>query len=713
MSCDTSRLAGRAGWPQLLSDDGGVTNRLASATSPYLLQHADNPVDWWEWGDDAFAEARRRDVPVLVSIGYSACHWCHVMAHESFEDPATAADVNAGFVAIKVDREERPDIDAVYMQATVALTGQGGWPMTVFVDHGGRPFFAGTYYPPQPRHGLPSFRQLLAAISEAWRDRRDEVESAGGRIAEALATQRTVEAGPAAPDADDLATAVDLLARDADLARGGFGGAPKFPPSMVLEFLLRHSALTGDDRALRLAEPTLVAMARGGMYDQLAGGFARYSVDADWVVPHFEKMLYDNALLLRVYAHWWRATGDPLAARVVRDTAGFLLRELRTPEGGFAAALDADSDGREGAFYAWSVDELTAVLGADDGTWAAGLLGVTDDGTFEHGQSTLQLRGEPDDPARWADVRTRLLEARAARPRPARDDKVVAAWNGLAIAALADAGALFDEPEWVDAAADAADLLVAVHLGAADDDRLARTSRDGHVGTSDGVLADYGDVADGFQALYQATGQAEWLAFAGVVLDVAVAHFADGEGGFFDTADDAPALIRRPREVSDDAEPAGWSALAGACLTQAALTGVGEYRDIAERALAVATPLAQRAPRAAGWALAVATALVAGPLEVALVLPAGTDEADAVAGEWIAVARRSTSPGLVLAIGRAGADGGEDGDDDLRVPLLRDRVAREGRPTAYVCRALVCDAPTTDLVSFATRVAARGLPGAE
>ncbi len=685
-----------------------MTNRLAAATSPYLLQHAENPVDWWEWGDDAFAEARRRDVPVLVSIGYSACHWCHVMAHESFEDDATAADVNAGFVAIKVDREERPDIDAVYMQATVALTGQGGWPMTVFVDHDGQPFFAGTYYPPQPRHGLPSFRQLLAAIGEAWRDRRDEVESAGGRIAEALATQRTIEPGPAAPDREAVDRAVDLLARDADLARGGFGGAPKFPPSMVLEFLLRHSALTGDDRALRLAEPTLVAMARGGMYDQLAGGFARYSVDADWVVPHFEKMLYDNALLLRVYTHWWRATGDDLAARVVRDTADFLLRELRTPEGGFAAALDADSDGREGAFYAWSVAELVAVVGPDDGAWAADLLSVTERGTFEHGQSTLQLRTEPDDPDRWAAVRARLLTARAERPRPARDDKVVAAWNGLAIAALADAGALFGEPAWVSAAEDAADLLIAVHLGAADDDRLARTSRDGRAGTSVGVLADYGDVAEGLLALHQATGEDAWLAFAGILIDVAVGHFTDGAGGFFDTADDAPALLRRPKEVSDDAEPAGWSALAGACLTYAALTGVGEHRAVAERALATATPLAERAPRAAGWALAVATALEAGPLEVALVLPASASTVDADA--WVAAARRATSPGLVLAIG---PDGQADEDADLRVPLLRDRPAREGRPTAYVCRGLVCDAPTTDLVAFTTRVASRGARGAE
>jgi uncharacterized protein YyaL (SSP411 family) len=673
-----------------------MSNRLANSTSPYLLQHADNPVDWWEWGPEAFAEAKRRDTPIFLSIGYTACHWCHVMAHESFEDPQTAADMNAGFVSVKVDREERPDVDAIYMQATVALTGHGGWPMTVFLDHDARPFFAGTYYPPQPRHQLPSFRQLLAGISEAWNDRRDDVTSASGRIAEALAGQRLPATGEEPPTRADLDEAVELIARDADLARGGFGGAPKFPPSMLLEFLLRHAALSGDDRALRLAEPTLVAMARGGMYDQLGGGFARYSVDADWVVPHFEKMLYDNALLLRVYAHWWRATGEPLAERVVRGTAGFLLRELHTPEGGFAAALDADSDGHEGVFYAWSPADLADVLGAEDGSWAATLLGVTDAGTFEHGTSTLQLRRDPDDAERWESVRARLLAAREQRTRPARDDKVVAAWNGLAIAALADAGALFDEPAWVDAAAGAADLLVAVHLGADGTDQLARTSRDGRAGTSPGVLADYGDVAEGLQALFQATGDDEWLAFAGLLLDVAVQHFGDGDGGFYDTADDAPALIHRPGDVTDDAEPSGWSAVAGACLAQAALSGVEDYRVVAERALAAVTPLGRRAPRAVGWGLAVAAASAAGPLEVALVLPSGETDS---AADWISTARRATSPGVVLAIGT-------DSDVEPAVPLLRDRTARSGLPTAYVCRGHVCDAPTTDLLAFATRVGA-------
>jgi len=363
-----------------------VANRLQDSTSPYLQQHADNPVDWWEWGEDAFEEARRRGVPIFVSIGYSACHWCHVMAHESFEDDAIAAMLNDNFVSVKVDREERPDVDSVYMDATVALTGHGGWPMSVFVDHEGRPFYAGTYFPPEPRHGMPSFPQLLVAITESWSGRRDEVEAAADRITKALAhRERAVSSEGAPPTAAELDAAVAALAQSYDAARGGFGRAPKFPPSMVLEFLLRHAARTSSADALAMVQGTCEAMARGGIYDQLGGGFARYSVDDAWVVPHFEKMLYDNALLLRVYLHWWRLTGDPLAERIVRETAEWMLRDMRTPEGGFAAAWDADSEGVEGKFYAWTPEQLVEVLGEDDGRWAAALLEVTPAGTFEHG----------------------------------------------------------------------------------------------------------------------------------------------------------------------------------------------------------------------------------------------------------------------------------------------------------------------------------------
>ena len=671
-----------------------MPNRLARSTSPYLLQHADNPVDWWEWGEEAFEEARRRDVPVFVSVGYSACHWCHVMAHESFEDESVARVLNDNFVSIKVDREERPDVDSVYMDATVRLTGQGGWPMSVFVDHDGRPFYAGTYFPPEPRHGLPSFLQLLDGLNDAWRNRRDDVVSAGERIVNALAGRSGVVIEDQLPSVDDLAEAVATLQGQFDARSGGFGGAPKFPPSMVLEFLLRYHALTGDESALAMAEQTLEAMARGGMYDQIAGGFARYSVDSQWVVPHFEKMLYDNALLLRVYAHWWRLTGSPLAERIVRETAGFLLREMRTSEGGFAAALDADSEGREGAFYAWDPAGLVQVLGDDDGRWASTLLSVTDAGTFEHGLSTLQLLHDPDDAERWSRVRGVLAQAREDRVHPGRDDKVVAAWNGLTIAALAEAGALLREPEWIEAAAAAADLIIAVHLGADDDDRLVRTSRDGSAGASAGVVDDYGCMAEGFQVLFQATGDDTWLTFAGMMLDVAIQHFADGEGGFFLTPDDGPALITRPRDPADNAEPSGWNAVAQACLTQAALTGVDDYRSIAERALGVIGSLGARAPRAMGWGLAAATALVAGPLEVAIV----TEPDDPDTGRWWWTALMGTSPGMVVAAGHPG-------DDD--VPLLWDRAAIGGRPTAYVCRAFTCERPTTRIEDLASRIGVR------
>ena len=666
-----------------------MPNRLIAATSPYLLQHADNPVDWQEWSPDAFEEARRRDVPVFLSIGYSACHWCHVMAHESFEDPVAAQVLNDLFVSIKVDREERPDIDAVYMDATVALTGQGGWPMSVFLDHEGRPFFAGTYFPPEPRHGMPSFTQVLLSIRQAWDQRRGDVTAAGERIIEALESRRLATPEAGLPSDLSMAMAVQACAGDFDAVHGGFGGAPKFPPSMLLEFLLREAARTGDAEALRMAEATLEAMARGGIYDQIGGGFARYSVDEAWVVPHFEKMLYDNALLLRVYLHWWRLTGSATAERVVRGTAGFLLREMRTDEGAFAAALDADSDGVEGLFYAWTPQQLVDVLGPDDGPWAAELLVVTPNGTFEHGMSTLQLPHDPDDRARWERVRTALMAARDARVRPGRDDKVVAAWNGLAIAALAEAGVLLDEPSWLEAALAAGDLLVAIHLGAQDDDRLVRTSRAGRASANEGVLSDYGDVAEGFLALFQATGDDAWLAFAGLLLDVAIQHFADDDGGFFDTADDAEALVRRPRDFQDNAEPSGWFAIANAALTYASITGLAEYRTVAERALAIVDSIAVRAPRAVGSGLAVESALLAGPIEVAIV---GEEPM-----RLHRIAMGSALPGTVVAMGLPGSD----------VPLLRDRTAPDGRATAYVCRAFTCELPTDDASALAQRLMTR------
>ena len=645
-----------------------MPNRLADATSPYLQQHADNPVDWWEWSDAAFTEARRRDVPVFLSIGYSACHWCHVMAHESFENPQIAALLNEHFVSIKVDREERPDIDSVYMEATVAMTGHGGWPMSVFLDHEARPFYTGTYFPPTPHHGMPSFPELLMSISNTWTTKRESVEAAGQRIIDALSSRAMVASGDGLPSPVDLTSSINSLSSDYDPRWGGFGGAPKFPPSMLLEFLLRYSATHESEfgrRALAMAEGTLEAMARGGLYDQLGGGFARYSVDAEWVVPHFEKMLYDNALLLRVYAHWWRQTNSALAARVARETAEFLIRDLTTAEGAFASALDADSEGVEGKFYAWTPAELIEVLGNDDGTWAAELLTVTSAGTFEHGASTLQLLVDPDDWDRWYRVRDALWLAREKRVHPGRDDKVVASWNGLAIAALAEAGALFNEPSWVDAAVTAADLIISVHLGAADDDRLCRTSRDGKPGNNVGVLDDYGSVAEGLLAVYFVTGEAEWLVFAGMLLDVAVSHFSDGDGGFFDTADDAPALVRRPRDPADNAEPSGWFAVANALVTYAAITESMGHRTRAMQALEIAKPLVERAPRAIGWGLVAVMALADGPAEVTI---AGDDIDALTRAVW-----HSSAPGAVIRYGDPGGQG-----------------------QAMVCRHFACQLPTED-----------------
>ncbi len=665
-----------------------MPNRLATATSPYLLQHADNPVDWWEWSDDAFAEAARRDVPVLLSVGYAACHWCHVMAHESFADAGIAAQLNAGFVSIKVDREERPDIDAVYMAATQAMTGQGGWPMTCFLTPAGEPFHCGTYYPPTTRAGMPGFPTLLDAITEAWRSDGARVRSAAGEIAARLSDSAATALPPAAIDTAALDEAAGVLGAAYDERFGGFGTAPKFPPSMACEFLLRLHERTGSELALEQVARTAERMARGGMYDQLAGGFARYSVDARWVVPHFEKMLYDNALLLRVYAHLARIGDDALPRRIATETAEFLLRDLRTDEGGFASALDADTDGVEGLTYAWTPSQLREVLGDADGRWAAAQLTVTDAGTFEHGSSTLQLLADPDDPPRWARVREALLGARAARPQPARDDKVITSWNGLAILALAEGGAALDRPDWVAAAAEAAQLLLDRHLVAG---RLRRSSRAGVIGTAAGVLEDHACLAEGLLALHQATGAARWLTAATDLLDLALEHFAGEDGAFFDTADDAEALLHRPRDLTDNATPCGGSALASALLTASVLVAApARYRDAAESALRAAGSLAVRFPRFAGHWLTAAEAMVRGPLQVAVV------GADGDRDELLAAARWRAPGGTVIVGGEPDAPG---------VPLLADRPLVDGAAAAYVCRGFVCDRPVTTPTDLAAALA--------
>ncbi|WP_371654403.1 MULTISPECIES: thioredoxin domain-containing protein [unclassified Streptomyces] len=663
-----------------------MPNRLAHETSPYLLQHADNPVDWWPWSPEAFAQARERGVPVLLSVGYSSCHWCHVMAHESFEDETTAAYLNEHFVNVKVDREERPDVDAVYMEAVQAATGQGGWPMTVFLTADAEPFYFGTYFPPEPRHGMPSFPQVLEGVRAAWTDRREEVGEVAAKVVRDLSERELVYGGGAGvPGEEELAGALLGLTRDYDERHGGFGGAPKFPPSMALEFLLRHHARTGAEGALQMAADTCERMARGGIYDQLGGGFARYSVDREWVVPHFEKMLYDNALLCRVYAHLWRATGSELARRVALETADFMVRELRTAEGGYASALDADSDDGsghhvEGAFYVWTPAQLAEVLGEKDGEAAARHFGVTEEGTFEEGASVLQLPSDGGPVA--ADVRDRLFAARERRPRPGRDDKVVAAWNGLAIAALAETGAYFDRPDLVERATEAADLLVRVHMN--DRARLSRTSKDGQVGPNDGVLEDYADVAEGFLALAGVTGEGAWLEFAGFLLDIVLDQFTGGGGVLYDTAHDAEQLIRRPQDPTDSATPSGWTAAAGALLSYAAHTGSSAHRAAAEGALGVVKALAPRAPRFIGWGLATAEALLDGPREVAVVGPPG--------GELHRAALLGRAPGAVVAVGDpAGAE----------FPLLADRPLVDGGPAAYVCRHFTCEAPVTSAEALA------------
>nr|WP_246461174.1 thioredoxin domain-containing protein [Nocardia transvalensis] len=669
---------------------------MGNATSPYLRQHADNPVHWREWDAEALAEAARRDVPILLSVGYASCHWCHVMAHESFEDGATAALMNDNFVCVKVDREERPDLDAVYMTATVAMTGQGGWPMTCFLTPDGEPFYCGTYYPKVPRGGMPSFTQLLTAVGETWRNRRDEVDQAAGQVAQALREQTgglpdsELSIGP-----ELLHHAVAAVLRDVDERYAGFGGAPKFPPSALLEGLLRHHERTGDAQTLRVVTQTAEAMARGGIYDQLRGGFARYSVDAAWVVPHFEKMLYDNAQLLRAYAHLARYTADTperqrLPLRVTEETAGFLLDDLGTEHGGFASALDADTHveptgpGVEGATYVWTPAQLTEILGEDDGAWAAEVFGITVEGNFEHGASVPTRYTDPDDTGRFDRIRDLLRRARGERPQPGRDDKVVTAWNGMAVTALAEAGAALSRPDWVDAAARCARFLLTQHLIGG---RLVRASLGGVAGTAAGVLEDYAWLGTGLLALHQATGDLDWLEHAERLIDTAVAHFADAAvpGAWFDTADDAETLVSRPRDPLDGATPAGASSFAETLLTASVLTDAtraARYRELAEQTLRRGAIVLARAPRSGGHWLAVAEAAVRGPIQVAISLPRGTDAETAA----LTVVARRFAPGGAAVVAAA----------PNAVPLLADRQPVADRPAAYVCRGAVCDLPVSD-----------------
>jgi uncharacterized protein YyaL (SSP411 family) len=653
-----------------------VPNRLAGETSPYLLQHKDNPVDWQPWGEEALAEAHERDVPLLVSIGYSACHWCHVMERESFEDTDIAAYMNERFVCVKVDREERPDVDAIYMDAVQAMTGHGGWPLNAFVTPEQVPFYAGTYFPPESRGGLPSWRMVLEAISDAWKDKREEIREGSGRIVPRLRGGASLQPSAEPIDARSLDAVVAGLRQGYDAANGGWGGPPKFPAASVIDLLLRRGET---DMSLG----TLRAMASGGINDQVGGGFARYAVDATWTVPHFEKMLYDNALLARAYLHGFLVSGDPALRRPCEETLDFMLRELRGPEGGFASALDADSEGVEGRYYVWTLDELRAELGdlADD---AIAYFGATERGNFE-GSNVLEARGP--EPAARDEIRRRLLAARERRVRPGLDDKRLTAWNALAIAALADAGAGLDRPDYVEAAAACADFVLRDLRDA--EGRLLRTYKDGR-GRLNAYLEDHAFTLEALLVLYEATFDPRWFGEARAVADTILARFGDPDnGGFFSTSDDHEALLTRRKDLEDTPIPSGASSAAFGLLRLAALTGEHAYERAAVSQLRLVHELAPRQPLAFGHLLAAIDFYASPTREVALV---GPDR-----GPLERVVRGAFRPHIVLA-GGARAHPAEPG---VGVPLLDGRAPVDDRATAYVCEHFACRAPVTEPAELA------------
>ncbi|HEY6629315.1 MAG TPA: thioredoxin domain-containing protein [Acidimicrobiia bacterium] len=646
-----------------------MANRLAQASSPYLLQHQDNPVDWQEWGEEAFAEARERDVPVLLSVGYSACHWCHVMAHESFEDPETAEVMNRLFVNVKVDREERPDVDAIYMEAVQAMTGRGGWPMTVWMTPDGQPFYTGTYFPNRDHHGMPSFSKVMTAVSDAWVNRRDEVLEQSARLTEAI--NRDIPPADGLPQEPALQDAYETIAATFDPINGGFGEAPKFPQQPVLEFLLRVHGEPWASRADSMLRTTLMEMAAGGIHDQLAGGFARYSVDNQWLVPHFEKMLYDNAQLARIYLWAGKELADPGLLDVARATLDYLLTDLRHPDGGFFSAEDADSEGVEGKFYVWTLGELASVLGDDDAAEAARFFGTTPHGNFEGSNILYRPTTDPWS-ARIDSIRQRLLEARSERIRPGLDDKVVTSWNGLALRALAEAGAALHDPGYLEAAESTGRFLLD-HLIV--DGALMRSWREGQTRVR-GFLEDHASLALGLFALYAATGGYEWYAAAERLTRQIPLHFADPSGGFYDNAEDS-SLIKRPKSLADNPLPSGNAMAAEALAILAAYTGEAELRDLAISAITAAGALIERYPSMVGHHLSVLHGLGMAR-ELAVVGPRP--------GPFEGVYWERFRPAVVLAIALAADD---------RVPLLKGR----GQPDstlAYVCENQVCMLPTTD-----------------
>ena len=660
-----------------------MANRLAQETSPYLLQHKDNPVDWRPWGPEALGQAAGDDKPIMLSIGYSACHWCHVMERESFENEETAALINESFVPIKVDREERPDVDDIYMEAVQGMTGQGGWPLTVFLDSEGVPFYGGTYFPPEPRHGLPSFKQVLEATAGAYRTQREELREASARIRESLAMTGEIGQSEQPLDQSALDRAVTGLQGNFDRSNGGFGGAPKFPPASTLEFLLAR----GQTEPVQI---TLDKMMHGGIYDQLGGGFARYSVDPNWLVPHFEKMLYDNALLARLYLHGWQVSGEERWRRVCTETLDWALREMRGPEGGFYSALDADSDGEEGRFYVWEEEEMREAL-ADAGIAAdviervLGYWGVSGAGNFE-GRNILHvpLGASAQQPPELAEARTALYAWRDGRVRPGLDDKRLCSWNALMIAALADAGAALGRQDYLDAASACARFVWESMRDS--DGHLLRTWKDGEARLN-AYLEDHAFLLEALLRLYEATLEVRWFDAARETADSMIERFSDDErGAFFTTSNDHEELIVRRKDVGDHPIPSGNSSATYGLLRLAALTGESSYEERAVATMRVFVPAALQHPDAFGHLLQALDFHLSPVQEVALVAPANGAETTTSLNELATVVRSAHRPHVVLA-------GGPEGSE--RPELLKERPAVEGKPAAYVCERFACKAPVT------------------
>jgi len=655
-------------------------NRLADETSPYLRQHAANPVDWYPWGEEAFAEAVASDRPVLLSVGYSACHWCHVMAHESFEDSGTAAEMNRRFVNVKVDREERPDVDAVYMQAVQAMTGHGGWPMTVFLTPDGRPFFGGTYFPKEDRPGMSSFRRVLEAVDDAWRNRRADLDSQASHLAEALARGSALQPAGDTVSVDILRSAYAQLRERFEPRYGGFGRAPKFPPSTSLDFLLRRHARTHDDESLAMVRTTLDAMAAGGVYDQVGGGFHRYSVDDYWLVPHFEKMLYDQALLVRAYLHGHLVTGEPRWRRVVEETVGYVLRDLRQDGGGFSSAEDADSEGEEGRFYVWGLDEIQAICGGDTPA-VAGWFGVTASGNFEGANILHAVTRDAPRPAEVERALPKLFAARAQRVRPGLDDKVLLEWNALFLRALAEAAAALGRDDWMDAARTNASFLLDELRRP--DGRFLRSWQAGEARHL-AYAQDHAALLEALCTLAE-VDDVVWLDAARGVAEQLIQRFVDDEaGGFFTTGDDAPDLVVRPKDLFDGATPSANSLAADGLLRLATLTGDRRYGDAAGGVLSLLAEPLRRQPSAFPSLLEAVERVVLPSLEVAVVGTPGDEDYERLRHEVLG----HLLPGSVTAF--APPDVGAD-----RTPLLADRALVDGAPAAYVCEGYVCRRPVT------------------